>query len=97
MSDAKSIKIAMFLAGAKSIKIEEDDAIIFTMEEGPPVQLKFACRAVCPQEGRVKVEAYDQDLIQETAYLDIDSLCLDCEEKPEKSGAEMFAAFDFDE
>ncbi|CAB9515377.1 hypothetical protein SEMRO_711_G191210.1 [Seminavis robusta] len=45
-SNEKPIKMAMSLEGAKSVKIEEDDAIIFTMEHGPPIELRFVMPSV---------------------------------------------------
>ncbi|CAB9511718.1 hypothetical protein SEMRO_499_G155130.1 [Seminavis robusta] len=46
------IKMAMSIDGAKSIKIEEDDTIVFTMNEGPPVELKFVMPFVHKKEGQ---------------------------------------------
>ncbi|CAB9511863.1 expressed unknown protein [Seminavis robusta] len=48
-SNEKPIKMAMSLDGAKSVKIEEDDVIVFTMEEGPPIELKFVMPSVHKQ------------------------------------------------
>ncbi|CAB9514828.1 hypothetical protein SEMRO_677_G185770.1 [Seminavis robusta] len=60
-SNQKPIKMAMSLDGAKSVKIEEDDVIIFTMEEGPPIELRFVMPSVHKDGYK---EGYDTPMVK---------------------------------
>ncbi|CAB9500835.1 expressed unknown protein [Seminavis robusta] len=51
-STNQPVKMAMSIDGAKSVKIQEDDTIVFTMEDGPPIELKFVMPSVHKKEGQ---------------------------------------------